>query len=65
MSKVRVNGEHGFVGHDGVPVLLAGGDEYDSEHPLVQARPELFDEVPEPAKRAVLGRPKLQHGKDA
>jgi len=36
----------GFVGHEGVPVLLNDGDDYDVEHPLVQARPELFTEPP-------------------
>jgi len=41
MVKAIVNG---FVGHDGVPILLHDGDEYDSEHPLVQAHPEMFTE---------------------
>lgn len=60
MSKFRVNSDHGFIGVGGVPVLLAEGDEYDGDHDLVKARPELFDEVPEPApkQRPVLGRPK-------
>lgn len=48
-AKVRVNGNHGFVGHDGVPVLLAEHDEYDADHPLVKARPDLFDKVAEAA----------------
>lgn len=42
----------GFVGLDGVPVLLAVGDEYDSEHPMVQQHPHMFTEP----KRAP-GRP--------
>lgn len=58
MTKFRVNGNHGFVGVEGVPTLLAEHDVYDGEHELVQARPELFDEVPEPVKRPVLGRPR-------
>lgn len=56
MSKFRVNSDHGFIGVGGVPVLLAEGDEYDGDHGLVQARPELFDEVPEAPKRPVLSR---------
>lgn len=54
MSKVKANGDHGFVGLGGVPVLVADGDEYDADHPLVKARPELFDDVPEPPKRPIL-----------
>jgi hypothetical protein len=42
----------GFVGLNGVPVLLAVGDEYDSEHPMVQTHPHMFTEP----KRAP-GRP--------
>lgn len=34
----------GFVGFSGVPILLHDGDEYDAEHPLVQAHPEMFTE---------------------
>lgn len=52
MSKVTAT-YSGFVGHEGVPVLLHDGDEYDSDHSLVQARPELFTEPPA-AKRTVL-----------
>ena len=55
MSKVKANMD-GFVGLDGVPVLLHAGEEYDAEHALVQARPDLFDEVPEAPKRPVLSR---------
>lgn len=43
MSKVYAT-YSGFVGFDGVPVLLADGAEYDDTHPLVQAHPELFTE---------------------
>jgi hypothetical protein len=58
-SKVKVNGNYGFVGLDGMPVELLEHAEFDADHPMVKARPELFDEVPEPApKRPVLGRPK-------
>jgi hypothetical protein len=42
----------GFVGLDGVPVLLNDGDEYDETHPLVQRRPDLFTEP-----RRAPGRP--------
>lgn len=56
MSKFRVNSDHGFIGIGGVPVLLAEGDEYDGDHDLVKARPELFDEVVEVPKRPVLSR---------
>lgn len=45
MSKVKATYD-GFVGHEGVPVLLHDGDEYDSGHPLVAARPELFTSPP-------------------
>lgn len=48
MSKVTAT-FNGFVGHEGVPVQLHHGAEYDSEHPLAQARPDLFTE-PEAAK---------------
>lgn len=58
MSKVRASGDYGFVGLKGVPVLVSAGDEYDADHELVKARPELFDAVPEEPKRPVLGRPK-------
>lgn len=52
MSKVTATFD-GFVGHNGVPVQLQSGDEYDSEHSLVQARPDLFTEPePEPVKPA-------------
>jgi hypothetical protein len=50
MSTVKATFD-GFVGLNGVPVLLADGDEYDSEHPLVEAHPEMFTEPP--ARRQV------------
>lgn len=50
----------GFVGVDGVPVLVHEGEDYDSEHPLVQARPDLFTEP----KRAP-GRPLGSKNKSA
>lgn len=50
----------GFVGLDGVPVLLAVGDEYDTEHPLVQQHPYMFTEP----KRAP-GRPLGSRNKSA
>lgn len=34
----------GFVGLNGVPVLLAVGDEYDTEHPMVQQHSHMFTE---------------------
>ena len=34
----------GFVGHDGVPTLLTVGEEWDAEHPVVKAHPEMFTE---------------------
>jgi hypothetical protein len=43
MSTVKATFD-GFVGLNGVPVLLHDGDEYDMEHPLVQAHPDLFTE---------------------
>ena len=49
----------GFVGVDGVPVLLGVGDEYDDSHPLVQARPDLFTEP-----RRSPGRPLGSKNKD-
>lgn len=60
MSKFKANGDYGFVGVSGVPVMVSTGDEYDGEHALVQGRPEMFDEVPEEPKRPVLGRPRLK-----
>lgn len=56
MSKVRVNGQHGFVGFQGQPVRLEEHDEYDAGHPVVEAFPHFFDEVPEPPKRPILSR---------
>lgn len=56
MSNVRAVYE-GFVGHEGVPVLLHEGDEYDADHPLVVARPELFTDPP---ARRVLSKPKAE-----
>jgi hypothetical protein len=41
MSKVKAT-YSGFVSHDGIPVLLSAGEEYDTEHPLVGARSDLF-----------------------
>lgn len=56
MSKVLATYD-GFVGLESVPVLLATGDEYDSDHPLVVARPELFTEAPaEPKRPTVRGK---------
>jgi hypothetical protein len=53
MSTVKATYD-GFVGLNGVPVLLHDGDEYDSEHPLVQAQPDKFTEPRRaPAKPAV------------
>lgn len=43
MSTVKATID-GFVGFNGVPILLHDGDDYDSEHPLVQAHPEMFTE---------------------
>lgn len=50
----------GFVGLNGVPVLLAVGDEYDSEHPLVQNHPQMFTEP-----RRAPGRPLGSKNKNA
>lgn len=41
---------------EGIPVSLVEGDSYDSEHPLVRARPELFESEPANAK----GAPKVE-----
>jgi hypothetical protein len=32
----------GFVGFEGVPILLHTADEYDEDHPLVKAHPHFF-----------------------
>lgn len=53
MSKVRSIYD-GFAGFNGVPVPLAVGDEYDSNDPLVLARPELFSEPPQAKKPAAV-----------
>jgi len=45
MSKVTAV-YNGFVGHEGVPVLLHEGDEWDADDALVQAQPALFTEPP-------------------
>lgn len=57
MSKVQAT-YSGFVGHEGVPVLLHDGDEYDSDHSLVQARPELFTDPPAPKRPLARGKTK-------
>lgn len=57
----------GFVGHDGVPTLLSEGDEYEADHSLVLAHPELFTE-PEPVKaqaKPVATKPTAAKGKAA
>ncbi len=61
MSKVTAT-YSGFVPVDGVPVQLQDGDEYEADHPLVQARPELFTE-PEPAPAPVKPAPKTTAAK--
>lgn len=43
MSKVNAT-MSGFVGHEGVPVWVNEGDEYDENHPLVVANPDKFTE---------------------
>lgn len=43
MSKVNAI-YSGFVGLDGMPVMLHEGEEYDEMHPLVQAQPQHFTE---------------------
>lgn len=43
MSTVRAT-YSGFVGLNGMPVLLNDGDEYDENHPMVQAHPQHFTE---------------------
>lgn len=58
MSKVNAK-VSGFVGLNGVPVLLTSGDEYDDQHPLVLARPDLFTEP-----RRAPGRPLGSRNKD-
>lgn len=56
MSKVKAT-YGGFVGFQGVPVLLHEGEEYDADHPLVAARPELFSEpVAAPKRPALRGK---------
>jgi hypothetical protein len=50
MSKVKAL-ISGFVGFNGVPVLLAEGGEWDAEDPRVLARPDLFTEPPAKPKR--------------
>jgi hypothetical protein len=47
MSKVTAT-YSGFVGHEGVPVWVTDGDEYEADHPLVQTHPELFTKPPAP-----------------
>jgi len=56
MSKVTAR-VTAFVGHNGVPTPLVTGDEYDENHPLVQAHPEHFTEPVVPAPTRGPGRP--------
>lgn len=65
MSKVKVNGQHGFVGLGGVPTELVEHEVYDAGHPLVKAFPHFFDEVPEAPKRPILSRKPKDEGVDA
>ncbi len=39
------------IEQDGIPVSLVEGASYDSDHPLVLARPELFEAEPEGRRR--------------
>ena len=50
MSKVNAT-YSGFVSHEGVPVLLSAGDEFEADHPLVAARPDLFTKPPAPKQQ--------------
>lgn len=53
----------GFVGLDGVPVLVHEGEVWDAGHPLVQARPELFTEpAAEPKRPTIRGKSKDADG---
>jgi periplasmic protein TonB len=47
MSTVKAT-YSGFVSHDGIPVMLSAGEEYDADHPLVEARPDLFSKATKP-----------------
>lgn len=49
---------NGFVGLDGVPVLLHEGEERDAEDALVLARPDLFSEPATEPQRTARGRAK-------
>lgn len=64
MSTVKATYD-GFVGHDGVPVLLVDGAEYDADHPLVQARPDLFTEPRRAPARAARTASPPATGSDA
>lgn len=41
-DKVYANGDHGFVGWEGQAIRVNAGDEYDLDHPFVQANPHMF-----------------------
>jgi hypothetical protein len=58
MSKVKAK-ISGFVAPDGVHVLLTEGEEYDTGHPLVQARPDLFTDPPAPRRPALRSKGKV------
>lgn len=66
MSSVRAKKDYGFVGGLGAEsILVSEGDVFAANHPLVEARPELFDVVPEEPKRPILGRKPSQPVKES
>jgi hypothetical protein len=64
MSTVKAT-YSGWVAPDGVPVLLSAGEEYETDHPLVRARPDLFDmpATPEPEVKAEPEQPRRGPGR--
>lgn len=56
--KVRATQDWGFVGHQGAPVRVQAGDEWEHDDPFVAAHPEMFTkpEAEEPRRRPARGR---------
>lgn len=62
--KVYANADYGFVGWQGASVPLYAGDEYDLEHPMVQAHPEWFTgAAPEELEPEPAAAPKKRGGR--
>lgn len=47
---------HGWVPVNGVPTLISEGEEFDVDHPVVEARPDLFTQPRQQTRAATKGK---------